>query len=220
MTIGSAASFSQTAWNSIETTFQAILSHPFNSELLQGTLSEVRFLFYLKQDLIFLKRLQLAIKLLLKRTNNTHLTHLLTSFLTSISDEENSLHHKWKPSKAFPNLSTAPTPACLNYAEFFLDYATNQPFEIALATLVPCPWIYREVARFMKQNATNPNNPYQIWIDTYNDLIFSQFVDQLNAAANQLYSTLTSTIQQQMIHAFQKSSQFEWDFWNDAYHLS
>src|SRR4051794_37554416 len=46
--------FSEAAWKRIEPLYQKIRKHPFNVELLQGTLSNKRFDYYSSQDSFYL----------------------------------------------------------------------------------------------------------------------------------------------------------------------
>jgi thiaminase len=42
--------FSMIAWNKINNVYQAIIQHPFNQELILGTLNPKKFNYYIEQD--------------------------------------------------------------------------------------------------------------------------------------------------------------------------
>jgi len=46
--------FHRNIWESITDIYQAIIQHPFNEELAQGTLPREKFAFYMQQDALYL----------------------------------------------------------------------------------------------------------------------------------------------------------------------
>ena len=46
---------SQKAWNQTSHIYNSIIRHPFNQELMHGTLSREKFGYYIEQDSIYLK---------------------------------------------------------------------------------------------------------------------------------------------------------------------
>ena len=61
-----------------------------------------------------------------------------------------------------------PSPDCLGYTSFLLATAYHEPWEVLLAALLPCFWLYWDVGKAIAREA-GADNPYRAWIDTYAD---------------------------------------------------
>ena len=64
--------FSDAAWAGIGSVYDAILAHPFVTELAEGTLAEERFRFYMIQDALYLVEFSRALALTAARAHNTN----------------------------------------------------------------------------------------------------------------------------------------------------
>lgn len=106
---------------------------------------------------------------------------------------------------------------CDHYISYLLRVAALEPFEVALAALLPCFWVYREVGKHIHDRA-QAGNPYQLWIDTYAGEDFEQTVDSVIAASDAAASGASPALQARMHEAFARAVQLEWMFWDSAYH--
>src|SRR5258708_14170995 len=59
-----------------------------------------------------------------------------------------------------------PSPDCLGYTSFLLATAYHEPWEVLVAALLPCFWLYWDVGTSIAQGAAAAN-PYRAWIHTY-----------------------------------------------------
>ena len=109
-------------------------------------------------------------------------------------------------------------PACLSYTNFLLATTAIEPFEIGLAALLPCFWIYREVGHDIAKNA-NSTNPYQLWIDTYTDDNYDKVVDRVIKITNTVAKTSSEETKDKMLQTFINSTRLEYKFWDAAWHL-
>lgn len=89
---------------------------------------------------------------------------------------------------------------------------------VAIAGMLPCPWLYQEVAQQLQQRKS-PVPIYQRWIDTYSGADNADDQRAAIALIDRLYDQSMPTEQQQMLAAFRISSQMEYSFWEMAYHL-
>ena len=76
--------------------------------------------------------------------------------------------------------ATPPSPTCSAYCDFLLATAYRHPFAVTVAALLPCFQIYHEVGKRLHR-AAQPDNPYQRWIDTYQDEEFGRSVREVLA---------------------------------------
>lgn len=110
-----------------------------------------------------------------------------------------------------------PSPDCLAYTSFLIAAAYHEPWEILVAALLPCFWIYWDVGRAIAERAA-PANPYRPWIDTYADESFGEAVRTVIAITDRAAKATTPATRDKMFAAFERSCQYEWLFWDGAYH--
>lgn len=209
--------FTDQLWKEIEPIYEDILALPFIKELTEGTLSEEVFLFYLKQDTLYLADFSRALSLAGIRSENNEQARQFLSFATNAIDVERKLHGKY-----FEQLGAdeqlEKSPSCFSYTNFLLATATTKNNAVAIASLLPCFWIYREVGLHIYKN-TVPDNPYQEWINTYAGEQFNESVEKAIAITNRVANEEPESRREQMVQAFARSSQLEWQFWDSAYNM-
>jgi len=212
-------SFSQSAWKRNLKIYEKILAMPFNQDLMNGTLAQSRFKHYMIQDAHYLEGFARALSLAsAKGLKADHVVHFAGAAQTAIIVER-SLHAdfftKFGISKeAFE--AAEPTPVCEHYVSYLLRVAALEPFEVVLAALLPCFWIYREVGKHIHARAISPN-PYQAWIDTYAGEEFEKAVDAVIAVVDDVAKQASPRTLTAMHHAFARATQLEWMFWDSAY---
>ena len=213
--------FSADAWRRNQPIYQKILEMPFNTELASGALAESRFRHYMVQDAHYLEGFARALSLAsAKGLNADHVVHFAAAAQTAIVVER-SLHADY-----FARFSisrgdfaiTQPSPACDHYVSYLLRMAALQPFEVVLAALLPCFWIYREAGKHILSHAAVPN-PYQAWIETYSGQEFDAAVDAVIAVTDAVAMNASSSTIAAMHLAFTRATQLEWMFWDSAYQL-
>ena len=85
-----------------------------------------------------------------------------------------------------------------------------------VAALLPCFWIYWDVAQAITREAA-PENPYRAWIDTYADPHFGEAVGRVIGTADEAAAATTPHVRGGMLGVFRRSAQYEWLFWDGAY---
>lgn len=208
--------FSDSIWEKTAPIYNQIIRHPFNAELAQGTLDRERFVFYVEQDAYYLKAFSRSLAFIAARAGTSPLIHQFLNYALGVLIGERELHAKFSSSGNWDNLE--PTPACLAYTQFLIATAATAPLEEAIAAVLPCFWIYREVGLNIAAN-TIKNNPYHDWIETYSSVEFSEGTDRAIATMDEIASQSTAKTVSAMEKAFEYSSLFEWHFWDDAYHM-
>jgi thiaminase/transcriptional activator TenA len=212
--------FSDEAWQQNEGVREAIHRLPFNTELAAGTLSRERFRFYIVQDAIYLGQYARVLALAAaKAPEITILQGFANSALGAVAVEQ-ALHGRYLQEFGVDPASVMaaePTQDCLAYTSFLLTAAYQEPWEILIAALLPCFWIYWDVAQAITREAA-PDNPYRAWIDTYADPHFGEAVGRVIGVADEAAAAATPRVRAGMLAAFRRSAQYEWLFWDGAYH--
>jgi thiaminase (transcriptional activator TenA) len=214
-------SFAQDAWQRIAPLYGAILDLPFNRELAAGTLSRERFTFYLLQDAHYLTYFARALAVTAARApDNDALIQFAGSAREAVVVER-ALHEgffKQYGISAAEAAAAEPSPTCAHYTSYLLATAYNAPYEVSVAALLPCFWIYWEVGKHLLGTA-QPDNPYQAWIGTYADEAFAEGVRRVIAISDQVAEAASPTVRDEMFRAFVRAAQLEWMFWDSAYRL-
>ena len=131
---------------------------------------------------------------------------------------EQALHAQYLTEFGTAAAVPEPSPDCLNYTSFLLATAYHEPWEVLMAALLPCFWIYWDVGNAIAREAS-ADNKYRAWIDTYSDAGFGDAVRAVIAATDTAAAATTEQIRNRMMTAFIRSSQYEYLFWDGAYQL-
>lgn len=207
--------FAEEAWAAITPIYDAILELPFNRELAAGTLDVDAFRFYIFQDSLYLGDFARALAIAGARSGPTD--HMLSflRFAEGTVVVERALHETYFAEFGVP-AGVHRSPACSHYTNFLLATASVRSVAEAVAALLPCFWIYREVGNHIVARVT-PGNRYQRWIDTYAGEEFSVAVDRAIVITDEVAAAATEHARQVMRDAFVVSSRLEWMFWDSAY---
>src|SRR5947207_7503668 len=210
--------FSEEAWERTSGLREAIHHLPFNTELATGTLAPERFRFYITQDALYLAQYSRVLSLAAAKAPDTATSQIFGhSALGAIAVEQRLHAHYLREFGVDPASIAAaePAPDCLAYTSFLLATAHQQPWEVLVAALLPCFWIYWDVAGAITRAAA-PDNPYRAWIDTYADPAFGDAVDRVIGITDAA-AVATPSARGAMLAAFDRPAQYEYLFWDGAY---
>jgi len=209
--------FTKSLWDGIAGIYEAIIDHPFNRELGQGTLAPEKFKFYIQQDALYLVDFSRALAIVGSKARPPG---RILDFLEFAKDGlvvERALHEEYF--RRFDvTLDVEQAPGCFAYTNYLVATASHRSFEEAVAALLPCFWIYREVGMHIVGQSV-PENPYQLWIDTYAGEEFAVAVRRAIDITEEVAAGTTDTRRQRMAEAFVLSSRLEWMFWDSAYRM-
>jgi thiaminase/transcriptional activator TenA len=207
--------FTEHLWQASAAIYDAIMDLPFNVELTAGMLDPDTFRFYIVQDSLYLVEFARALAITGARSEAPQQVLDFLHFAEGAIVVERSLHeHYFAEFGVRPG--AAQSPACAFYTNYLLATAAHRSYEEAVAALLPCFWIYREVGHAIHRQA-RPDNPYQRWIDTYAGEEFAASVDRAIAATEAAGALASETARNRMVDAFITSSRLEWMFWDSAY---
>ncbi|GIV60890.1 MAG: aminopyrimidine aminohydrolase [Rhodothermaceae bacterium] len=207
--------FTDRLWKRIEPIYEATLAHPFIRELTDGTLPRDTFLFYLKQDTLYLSDFTRALALAGARAaDNAHMQSFLEFAVGAIAVER-QLHEDFY-AKYDTQLDVVKAPACFTYTHFLLSKALLGSYAGLIGAVLPCFWIYREVGMAIYRRAA-PDNPYRAWIDTYAGEAFNRSVERAIEIADEVAGAASEAQRKEMEEAFVHSTLLEWMFWDSAY---
>jgi thiaminase/transcriptional activator TenA len=207
--------FTDKLWKNNTPVYEKILRHPFNRELAEGTLAIERFVFYIQQDSLYLVDFCRALSILAGRCPDPRTMADFIRLTDEVIAGERGMQDEFFKIYGIQVPEQKQYPACFMYTNYLIATATNRSYAEAVAAVLPCFWIYREVGNYIFENAVK-GNPYRKWIDTYASSEFSASVDkalEITNAAAQMYPAR----QAQMEAAFETAIRLEWMFWDGAY---
>ncbi|HAP29238.1 MAG TPA: thiaminase II [Porphyromonadaceae bacterium] len=206
--------WSEKAWKEVEPIYRAILDHPFVSELAEGTLSHERFLFYIRQDSLYIANYCRVLAHIASRLTDTDQTEDFLRFAADGVAVERALHQSFLTGDEAP---ATPTPTCALYCRYEKSCGL-EPVEVEAAAILPCFWVYQRVGCDIMARS-NPGNPYSAWIATYADPAFEASTRRAIEICDTLAENASGSVRHRMTEAFVDCTRMEWMFWDSAYNL-
>lgn len=216
---GMTGRFSEEAWRRTAGLRTAIGRLPFNTELAAGTLAPERFRFYITQDALYLAEYARVLAVAAAKAPDAVTVRWFSQAAGEAIAVEQALHARYLAEFGVGPESVAsaePSPDCLAYTSYLLATAHQQPWEVTVASILPCFWIYWDVAGAIVGSAAS-DNPYRAWIDTYADPRFGEAVRAVIDIADRAAAAAPPQTREAMLAAFTRSAQYEYLFWDGAY---
>jgi len=211
--------FSDQAWENTASLREAIHRLRFNTELAAGSVSLDRFQTYIVQDAIYLGQFSRALAVAAAKAPDTSTMQSFAQSALGAIAVEQALHARFLRDFGMDPASVAdaePSPDCLAYTSYLIAAAYHDPWEVLVAALLPCFWLYWDVGCAIARSAAS-QNPYKAWIDTYSDEHFGDAVRAVIAIADRAADTASAKTRTRMLAVFARACQYEWLFWDGAY---
>ncbi|MCC0806177.1 thiaminase II [Methylobacterium sp. W2] len=211
--------FAAEAWARNARAYETIRTMPFNAELAAGTLGEARFRHYILQDAHYLIGFGRALALAAAKSPEPEGIVQFAKAAETAIVVERSLHGGFFRDYGISAETFAATPLsppCDHYVSYLLATAYGEPYEVLVAALLPCFWIYAEIGTDILSRA-GAGNPYAAWIDTYAGEEFGTAVAEMIAATDAAALGVSPSLRARMHRAFTRATQLEWMFWDGAY---
>ncbi len=163
------SSFSERVWASVAPIREAMIAMPFNAELRDGSLSCARVQDCLLQDSLYSMDYARTLASISARAPDGSLILEYSKAAGTCIVVERALHEGFLTQFGLTKseIETAEaSPTTLAYTQYLWATAYCAAFEVAVAAVLPCFWVYREVGLAIAAESVS-DNPYQAWIDTY-----------------------------------------------------
>jgi thiaminase/transcriptional activator TenA len=196
---------------------QAIKKHPFNVELAAGTLALDKFAYYIEQDTLYLRDFARSLAMIAARAPLKFIKDFLSFSDGALIAEQEVVHSFFRESFNFQETGKL-SPSTVSYTSYLLQNSATAPVEVAIATVLPCFWIYKIIGDSIAENIdAKSQNPYLRWIKTYSSEEFGESVKKAINIFDEVALSTSDAIRQSMVDTFYKSTVLEWWFWNDSY---
>jgi thiaminase/transcriptional activator TenA len=201
--------------------WDAIFAHPFIKELGAGSLSRERFLFFVRQDYLYLQDFARALCLGGAKADSLDTLDMFADHAATVVRVERNLHTNWSEKLSLTPQELAQTPRApvtQAYTRHLLAVAQGGTLAETVAVVIPCYWIYWEVGK--RLSASLPAEPlYAEWIQAYSSEGFGAHVQQQLNLIDRLASQVTADERRRLEEHFVQSSRYEYLFWEQAYRL-
>ncbi|GAA0524402.1 aminopyrimidine aminohydrolase [Saccharopolyspora subtropica] len=213
--------FCAKAWAHTADLQQAIVEHPFNTALADGTLDRDRFAFYIVQDSRYLVGFAQALAAAATRADDPADAAFLAGASQGALVEERRLHAGYVAEFGLTDEEIAgigTSPSCLAYTSYLRACALTEPYPVLLAAILPCFWVYQHVgSTILEATDGAEGHPYQAWIRTYADDEFAQAVLTARDLTDRVAKGVDAQTEARMLEAFTRATEYEWLFWNSAW---
>ena len=202
---------------------QAILSHPFITEVGDGTLPVEKFKHYVTQDYIYLIDYARAIALASARAPDLQTMGWFATLLDEILNSEMNLHRSYCAEFGVTREeleATPPAPTTIAYTSYLLKVAYHSSFAELVACLLPCLWGYWEIGDHLAKQGEPKHAPlYCQWIRMYSSTEYAELAKTIRSLADGLAKGAGPGQLSAMDVAYSTSMRLEYKFWDMAYSM-
>lgn len=205
--------FSQRAWKEVEPILERIKAHPFLTGLADGTLPREMFMTYIRQDSVYLHANAEETSLLADMLPESELKEIFRrTAIESIQAE--------KDMQAMLGVrgdeQIEPMEATLGYLRHTRSIIDSGDLAMSLAAMLPCQWVYDHIGHYILSREKTPN-PYHEWISCYTTEAMGRSTMLTIQLTDEMAHGTSPERQEQMLQAFVRSTQWEYEFWDQAY---
>ncbi len=195
-----------------------ILRHKFIIELGEDILPISKFIFYLKQDQIFLQAfcnlLSVASTIAYDKETKVWFESLIDSTTRYEILMQNKILHRLEGDLKFTEPSAEKI--TLNYVSYLKRTCDYEDLAIIVSAMAPCPWTYYEISEALIKTDIRSQTLKQ-WMRFYSSKESEKQVNQIKNLMNNLANSADEKKKIDMKNHFSISCNYELEFWNMAY---
>lgn len=191
----------------------AIEDSGFVSALVDGSLPEEQFSFYLAQDAHYLQRYSRALATLAATSEDPAAREFWSDSSRHCVDTELELHRGWLATR--PDAAeVAVSPVTSSYTDFLLARALGDLTAVGAAAALPCFWLYAQVGASLPE--VPDEHPYAGWLLTYRDPTFVEGVRGALGVVERELAGAAPAVRAEAARAFLLACRHELEFFEQA----
>jgi thiaminase/transcriptional activator TenA len=233
----------QTFWDAAYPMIAVTEKHPFLVSMVDGTLDEENFKYYVVQDTLYLRHYADCLRRVAAKAPTPEDAAQLEDYAKGAESCEMKLHDsffkQWNieaPPADAKNDPMQMMPNCLLYTSYMKKVVATESYAQGLAVLLPCFWVYMHVGHVMLKlretldasgdaSSKSKRKPqYDAWIDMYAGDEFEKHVKDylvmVNAECARIQSNETDKDSKEMLASMQQhfimGCKLEHMFWDQA----
>lgn len=209
-------SWSKEVWKKSSKIYNSILELDFLKELSEGTLSNDIFARYIAQDEIYLKNYYHQMNMLAEMMESTDDKELFIAFAKSGMEGEKALHDMLIDRYGIET-KVEPSKVTSDYNAHICGGIATGDLCIALASVLPCMWIYNQVGLHILNHSKLEGNPFKEWILEYGQEEFTTGVNKVLKMVDGWASKTDKQTREKMDYYYLKAALYEYAFWDYGY---
>lgn len=215
--------FTDRLFDNVQPIWRENHQHPFVQELGQGILEREKFIYYMKQDYVYLIEYAKLFAMGVVKATDLETMGKFAEITQETLHVEMALHRKFAAEFGITEEeleATKPTPVNVAYTTYMLNAAQNGSLADLVACLLPCAWDYWEIGKLLRRQYGDRllHNPYAQWIETYDSEAFGEGAKWLIELMDQLAEGKPERELAMLEKHFQTTSKYEYLFWDMNYH--
>jgi thiaminase (transcriptional activator TenA) len=197
----------------------------FIAEMANNSLPIQKFIFYLKQDHVFLKEFCSFLLRLRDSVTDPSLKTWLDGLHQSAVNHEMQMQKELLVSLGLSEEDIETmilAEATKNYISFLRKVSASTSIEEKVSVMAPCPWSYFQIAQEMLTSRSENkirDKVYQRWVEFYASQESQQQVEYLKGVLGQLYFRADKAKKLIMERGFCAACRQEYGFWKMAYNV-
>ncbi|MEV7607855.1 bifunctional hydroxymethylpyrimidine kinase/phosphomethylpyrimidine kinase [Microbacterium sp. NPDC089320] len=207
-------------WDHIAAVRADVDELPFIRALADGTLDREWFLFYLRQDALYLREYSRVLAAAARIAPTPHEQAFWAHSAHGAIAGELELHASWLTPGAGVAAATSiadPAPATVAYLDHLRSVAFGGDYAELVAAVLPCFWLYTDLGTRLRAGefgayARDPQHPYASWLATYADPDFEKATEQAIDHVMHAATQSDAAGRRRMLRAFETSSAHELAF--------
>ncbi|MBC7517646.1 MAG: TenA family protein [Microbacteriaceae bacterium] len=198
-------------WDAIEPVRSRIDVLPFVRGLGDGTLDLPTFGTYLVQDALYLRDYSRVLARASQLAPTTGEQAFWADCASGAITAEMELHRTWIAAHVVVGAEAEPVAATTAYLNHLLATTVSAPYEVVIAALLPCFWIYQDLGERL-QARSHPRHPFAAWLGTYADPAFARSTEHAIVLVGAAAEVASPVERERMRRAFLTSSDHEESF--------
>ncbi len=215
--------FSEILRSQVKEIWGSILTHPFLEEMKEGTLSNEKYLYYIKQDYVYLREFSRCLGLAASKARDLETMNILVVLMQGCLTYEmrmlrDHLLELGLNEKEIVSIEMSPT----NYAytRHMLYVAYTGSLGENLSALLPCMWTYQLIGeKLWQEKSKDLHKYYHEWIREYQLEEYRQLVENYKKLMDIEGREAGNVEKSSMMSHFKMSSRYEYMFWEMAYKM-
>lgn len=209
-------SWSSAVWKKTARIYDAILAHPFLTEMAAGVLDAAKFDRYLAQDEVYIGNYGRSMFALSDIMENPEEKDMFVAFAREGIESE-KLMHELLIGRFGIDTAVASSVVTSTYNIHTEAAVATGVKEIGLAAILPCAWVYNEVGKAVLETTRLEGNPYKEWMSEYGNEEFTRGVELLLSMADRWAAAAAPDVRARMTVAFLEAALMEYAFWDYGY---
>lgn len=211
-------SFSEKLKHNNIDTWNKILNHDFITEIAENVLPIIKFIFYLKQDKIFLRAFCNLLIMASTITNDKEIKLWFEALMESTTKYEIPMQDEilQRLDNNYLNSEVSAEDVTRDYITYMNSVSNSEDLALIVSAIGPCPWTYYEISNaLIKKNVKS--KAFKKWLQFYSSNESSKQVKELKQVLNKLARNASEKKKIEMNIRFSISCNYELKFWDMAY---